>query len=97
MRWFISVSLVAFLSATIFGVPTAYACPLCFASSGPNVLHAYLVSAFFMIVLAWTMIGIVALYAFHLCSNQSEQRGPSPYLGKRAVDTEPTRHPNEMS
>ena len=58
MRWFTSVSVgVSATAASLFWAPMAYACPLCFASSGPGVLRAYLVSAFFMIGLAWAVIG----------------------------------------
>jgi hypothetical protein len=64
MRW--SIYLRSFVFAIVAGLwlaPAACACPLCFGSSGPGVLRAYLVSAFFMIALAWAAIGAIALYA----------------------------------
>jgi hypothetical protein len=74
MRWFISVSLyLGVIAAGVCYAPAALACPLCFASSGPGVLRAYLVSAFFMIALAWGVIGAITLYAFHVYSEKSEQ------------------------
>jgi len=69
MRWFTSVSVGVFASAaSLFWAPMAYACPLCFASAGPGVVHAYLVSAFFMIGLAWAVIGGIWLYAARMHS-----------------------------
>jgi predicted cobalt transporter CbtA len=81
MRWFTSVKFAAFvISAVLVCAPAAYACPLCFASSSPGVLHAYLVSAFFMIALAWGVIGAITLYAFRVYSEKSEQGDTSTYL-----------------
>ena len=74
MRWFTSVKFAAFaISAVLVCAPAATACPLCFGSSGAGVLHAYLVSAFFMIALAWGVIGAITLYAFRVYSEKSEQ------------------------
>ena len=73
MRWFISVKFAAItILAVLACAPAAYACPLCFASSAPGVLRAYLVSAFFMIALAWGVIGAITLYAFRVYSENSE-------------------------
>ena len=73
MRWFTSVSVgVSATAASLFWAPMAYACPLCFASSGPGVLRAYLVSAFFMIGLAWAVIGGIWLYAARMYSEAAE-------------------------
>ena len=81
MRWFISVKFAALvISAVLVCAPAAYACPLCFASSSPGVLRAYLVSAFFMIALAWGVIGAITLYAFHIYSEKSEPGDTSPHL-----------------
>ena len=74
MRWCTSVKSAVFaISAVLVCAPAAYACPLCFGSSGPGVLRAYLVSAFFMIALAWGVIGAITLYAFRAYSEKSEQ------------------------
>lgn len=63
MRWFTSVNLYfGVITAGLSYTPAAWACPLCFGSSGPGILHAYLVSAYFMIGLAWSMIGLMCLY-----------------------------------
>lgn len=81
MRWSTSVKSAALaISAVLVCTPAAYACPLCFGSSGPGVLHAYLVSAFFMIALAWGIIGAITLYAFHAYSEKSELTDTSLYL-----------------
>src|SRR5208282_1956514 len=81
MRWFTSVKFAALaLSAVLVCAPAAYACPLCFGSSAPGVLRAYLVSAFFMIALAWGVIGAIALYAFRVYSEKSEQGDTSLHL-----------------
>ena len=81
MRWFISVKLAAVaILAVMVRAPAAYACPLCFASSGPGVLHAYLVSVFFMIALAWGLIGAITLYAFRVYSEKLEQGDRSTHL-----------------
>jgi len=68
----------------------AYACPLCFASSGPGVLRAYLVSAFFMIGLAWAVIGGIWLYAARMYSEAAEpgdatMRVETPWIQNAAV------------
>src|SRR5208282_4931979 len=81
MRWFTSVKFAALaLSAVLVCAPAAYACPLCFGSSAPGVLRAYLVSAFFMIALAWGVIGAVTLYAFRVYSEKSEEVGTNTNL-----------------
>ncbi len=81
MRWFTSVKFAAFvISVVIVRAPAAYACSLCFGSSGPSVLRAYLVSAFFMIALAWGVIGAITLYALRVYSERSQQRDASRYL-----------------
>jgi hypothetical protein len=81
MRWFTSVKFAALvISAILVCAPAAYACPLCFGSSAPGVLRAYLVSAFFMIALAWGVIGGITLYAFHMYPEKSERGDPSKYL-----------------
>lgn len=80
MRWSISVkSGIAALAAVIAFAPAAYACPLCFASSRPGVLHAYLVSAYFMIGLAWGIIGAITLYAVRSYSEKPEQADRSTH------------------
>ena len=92
MRWFTSVSIgVSATSASLFWAPMAYACPLCFASSGPGVLRAYLVSAFFMIGLAWAVIGGIWLYAARMYSEAAEpgdatMRVETPWIQNAAVD-----------
>ncbi len=81
MRW--SIYLRSFVFAIVAGLwlaPAACACPLCFGSSAPGVLRAYLVSAFFMIALAWVVIGAIALYAFRLYSEKLEQGDTSAHL-----------------
>ena len=91
MRWFISVKFAAFvISAVLVCAPAAYACPLCFASSAPGVLHAYLVSAFFMIALAWGVIGTITLYAFRVYSEKAEQGDTSTYLEAARATKSPT-------
>jgi len=81
MRWFILVKFAAFaILAVLICAPSAYACPLCFASSSPGVLRAYLVSAFFMIALAWGVIGAITLYAFRVYSEKLEQGDTSAHL-----------------
>lgn len=81
MRWFISVKLAALaILAVLVCAPAAYACPLCFRSSAPGVLHAYLVSAFFMIALAWGVIGSITLYAFRVYSEKPEPEDTSTQL-----------------
>ncbi len=81
MRWFTLVKFAGFaILALLICAPAAYACPLCFASSSPGVLRAYLVSAFFMIALAWVVIGAIALYAFRLYSEKLEQGDTSAHL-----------------
>jgi hypothetical protein len=81
MRWFILVKFAAFvILAVLVCAPAAYACPLCFASSSPGVLRAYLVSVFFMIALAWGVIGAITLYAFRVYSEKLEQGDTSTYL-----------------
>jgi hypothetical protein len=69
----------------------AYACPLCFASSGPGVLRAYLVSAFFMIALAWAVIAGIWLYAARVYQEGTEAgdataRVEGPWIQNAAVD-----------
>ena len=92
MRWFTSVSVgVSATAASLFWAPVAYACPLCFASSGPGVLRAYLVSAFFMIGLAWAVIGGIWLYAARTYSEAAEPgdattRVEAPWIQSAAVD-----------
>jgi hypothetical protein len=44
------------------------------------VLRAYLVSAFFMLALAWGVIGAIVLYAFRVYPDRSEQEDTSRYL-----------------
>lgn len=81
MRWFISVKFAAFvILAVLVCAPAAHACAVCFASSSPGVLHAYLVSVFFMIALAWGVIGAITLYAFRVYSEKSEQEDTSRHL-----------------
>jgi len=81
MRWFILVKFAAFaILAVLICAPAAYACPLCFASSSPGVLRAYLVSAFFMIALAWGVVGAITLYAFRVYSEKLEQGDTSTHL-----------------
>ena len=80
MRWSIYLRAVVFaIVAGLWLAPAAYACPLCFGSSAPGVLRAYLVSAFFMIALAWGVIGAIALYAFRVFPEKSEP-GDTTYL-----------------
>jgi hypothetical protein len=81
MRWFILVKFAAIaILAFLICAPAAYACPLCFASSSPGVLRAYLVSAFFMIALAWGVVGAITLYAFRVYSEKLEQGDTSTHL-----------------
>src|SRR5208282_1987892 len=85
MRWFISVKFAALvISAVLVCAPAAYACPLCFASSSPGVLRAYLVSAFFMIALAWGVIGAITLYAFHIYSENRNRETRARIWRRRA-------------
>ena len=86
MRWFILVSVSA-SAASLFSAPIAYACPLCFASSAPGVLHAYLVSAFFMIALAWGVIGAIWLYAARLYQEGAESRDGNAQAVRRIQNT----------
>ncbi len=44
----------------------AYACPLCFGSSTPRVLHAYYLSAVLLVGLAWALVAGICLYAFRM-------------------------------
>jgi len=75
MRWFTSVSVWACaIAAALFYAPPARACPLCFASAGPGVLRAYLVSAVFMIGLAWSIIGMMCLYVIRKYSDGTPQK-----------------------
>ncbi len=91
MRCFTSVKFAAFaISAVLVCAPAAYACPLCFGSSAPGVLRAYLVSAFFMIALAWGVIGAITLYAFRVYSEKSEQGDTSTYLEAARSTKSPT-------
>lgn len=54
-------------------VPSAaYACPLCFGSSSPRVLHAYYLSAVMLIGLAWTLGLGVCLYGFWMYRQKIE-------------------------
>ena len=81
MRWFISVKLAAFVILAVLAcAPAADACAVCFSSSSPGVLRAYLVSTFFMIALAWGVIGAITLYAFRVYSEKSEQGDTSTYM-----------------
>ena len=81
MRWSIYLrSLFFAIVAGLWLAPTSYACPLCFASAGAGVLRAYLVSAFFMLALAWGVIGAIVLYAFRVYPDRSEQEDTSRYL-----------------
>jgi hypothetical protein len=67
MRSSTAVKSVALLMAAIVASSSAaHACSHCFASSAPGVLHAYLVSVFSMIALAWGAIGAITLYALHV-------------------------------
>lgn len=93
MRCFTSVKFAAFvISAVLVCAPAeAYACPLCFGSSSPGVLRAYLVSAFFMIAFAWGVIGAITLYAFRTYSEQEEQGDTSTYLETARSTKRPTR------
>ncbi|MGD0074132.1 MAG: hypothetical protein ABSD31_07280 [Candidatus Binataceae bacterium] len=50
----------------------AYACPLCFGSSPPRVLHAYYLSAVILVGLAWTLIAGICLYAFRMYGRDTE-------------------------
>jgi hypothetical protein len=78
MRWFTSVKSAAVaIPAVLVYAPIAYACPLCFASSSPGVLRAYLVSAFFMIALAWAVIAAIWLYAARIYSEKTERGEPA--------------------
>jgi hypothetical protein len=91
MRWFISVKFAAFvILAVLVCAPAAYACPLCFASSAPGLLHAYLVSAFFMIALAWGVIGGITLYAFRVYSEKLEPGDTSTHLQAARSNKSPT-------
>ncbi len=91
MRWFTSIKSTALaISAVLVLAPAAYACPLCFASSAPGVLHAYLVSAFFMIALAWGAIGGITLYAFRVYSEKLEQGDTSTHLQAKRSNKSPT-------
>ena len=90
MRWFTSVSVSAGVVGFVWA-PPAYACPLCFASSAPGVLRAYLVSAFFMIGLAWAVIGGIWLYAARTYSEAAEPvdattRVEASWIQNAAVD-----------
>jgi hypothetical protein len=91
MHWFTSVKLAAVaILAVMVCAPAAYACPLCFASSAPGVLHAYLVSAFFMIALAWGLIGAITLYAFRVYSEKLDQADTSTRLQATRSTKSPT-------
>ncbi len=91
MRWFILVKFAAFvILAVLVCAPASYACPLCFASSAPGVLHAYLVSAFFMIALAWGVIGGITLYAFRVYSEKLERGDTSTHLQAARSNKSPT-------
>jgi hypothetical protein len=91
MCWSTSVKSAAVaISAVFVCAPAAYACPLCFGSSAPGVLHAYLVSAFFMIALAWGVIGAITLYAFHVYSEKLEEGDASKYLEAACSIESPT-------
>ena len=83
MRWFTSVSVAASV-AVLFWAPAAYACPLCFGSSAPGVLRAYLVSAFFMIGLAWAVIGGIWLYAARMYPEKAEAGDTGAYSPEAA-------------
>lgn len=79
MRWFTSVSVSASVAGLLWA-PAAYACPLCFGSSGPGVLRAYLVSAFFMIGLAWALIAGICLYAARMYSEEAQAEDTGAYV-----------------
>ena len=78
MRWYTSLS--AAVAVGFAGAPAAYGCPLCFGSSAPGVLRAYLVSAFFMIGLAWAVIGGLWLYVARTYSQKTEVVNTDAYL-----------------
>lgn len=64
MHWFTSArSAAVAIPALLVYASEAYACPLCFASSAPGVLHAYLVSTFFMLGVGGAVVGAIGLYA----------------------------------
>ncbi len=79
MRCFTSVSVSA-SAAGLLWAPAAYACPLCFGSSAPGVLRAYLVSAFFMIGLAWAVIAGIWLYAARMYSEEPQAGDAGAYV-----------------
>lgn len=81
MRWFTSLS--AAVAVGFAGAPAAYGCPFCFGSSDPGVLRAYLVSAFFMIGLAWAVIGGLWLYVARTYSQKTEAVYTDAYLERR--------------
>jgi len=73
MRWSTSVRVTTALTSVLHA-SAVYACPLCYGSSTVGVLRAYLVSAFFMIALAWIVIGAVWLYAARLYPESAHSR-----------------------
>lgn len=87
MRWSIYLKSVFFtIVAGLWLAPAAYACPLCFSALGSGVLQAYLVSAFFMIALAWGVIGAITLYALRVYPEKSEQGDTRTHLEGGALD-----------
>jgi plastocyanin len=85
MRWFISVKLAAaVLLALLLRASQVYACAQCYASAGPTVVRAYLVSAFCMIGLAWVVIGAISLYALRVCRRKPESKDLSVRVQKTA-------------
>ena len=74
MRWFTSARLsLGVIAASLWYTPAVWACPLCFGSSGSGVLRAYLVSAYFMIGLAWSMIALMCLYVARKYPDRAQQ------------------------
>jgi len=57
-------SILAVLAATL--PSTAWACPTCYSSVGEKVLSSYILSAAFMTLLPFSIIGIGAAIAFYL-------------------------------
>ena len=89
MRWFTSVSVSASVAGLVWA-PAAYACPLCFGSSAPGVLRAYLVSVFFMIGLAWAVVAGIWLYAARMYSEKAQARDAEAYSEAVRADSEIT-------
>lgn len=83
MTWRVAIRSMAMRVATALALLAltpvlSYACPTCFAASGPHGLRAYYLSTMLLSTMPFIMIGVIALIAYAAKRERPETGDASP-------------------